>query len=59
MVLASAVPDHVQGIVLRRIEDPVPMMEMGLAWFDVHPSPFVPSFVDLAQELSSSVLNAY
>src|SRR5207244_3641630 len=50
MVLASAVPDHVPDVVVRRIEDPVPMMEIGLAWFDIHVSPFVPSFVDLARE---------
>lgn len=54
MVLASAVPDHFPDVVFRRIEDPVPVMEMGLAWFDVHLSPFVPSFVDLARELSNS-----
>jgi DNA-binding transcriptional LysR family regulator len=58
MMAASAVPVHIPGIAFRRIEDPVPMMEMGLAWFDVHLSPFVPSFVDLARELSSSALNA-
>jgi DNA-binding transcriptional LysR family regulator len=54
MVLASAVPDHVPDIVVRRIGDPVPVMEMGLAWFDIHVSPFVLSFVDLAREASSS-----
>src|SRR5438093_1899400 len=54
MVLASAVPDHVPGIVVRRMEAPVPTMEMGLTWFDVHVSPFVPSFVAVARELSSS-----
>jgi len=47
--------EHVNGVVFRRFEDPAPTMETGLAWFDVHASPFVPAFVDLARELSGSL----
>ena len=55
MVLASTMPEHVPGIAFRRFEDPVPMIEVGLVWFDVHVSPFVPAFIDLARDLSDSV----
>jgi DNA-binding transcriptional LysR family regulator len=52
MVLAPTAQEHFPDIVFRRIEDPAPMMEVGLAWFDLHVSSFVPSFVELAREHS-------
>jgi DNA-binding transcriptional LysR family regulator len=52
MVLAPTAWERFPDIVFRRIEDPAPTMEIGLAWFDLHVSSFVPSFVDLAGELS-------
>jgi DNA-binding transcriptional LysR family regulator len=54
MVLAPTAREHFPDVVFRRVEDPAPMMEVGLAWFDLHVSSLVPSFVDLARELSRS-----
>jgi len=55
MVVSPTAAEHIQGIVLRRFEDPPPSMEMGLVWYDLHASPFVPAFVDLARERTGSV----
>jgi DNA-binding transcriptional LysR family regulator len=55
MVVGATAAEHAQGVVFRRFEDPPPSLETGLAWFDLHASPFVPAFVDLARELSGSV----
>jgi len=41
----------IQGVVLRRMEDPVPVVEYGLLWTDMPVSTFVQAFVDLAKEL--------
>ena len=54
MVLAPTAQEHFPDVVFRRIADPAPTMEVGLAWFDLHVSSFVPSFIDLARELSSA-----
>ncbi|MFL5799245.1 MAG: LysR substrate-binding domain-containing protein [Actinomycetota bacterium] len=42
----------VQGVVFRRLEDPVPLIEYGIAWLDSPASPFLPQFLQLARELA-------
>jgi DNA-binding transcriptional LysR family regulator len=37
------------GVVYRRLEDPVPVIEYGLVWFHDHVSPAVPRFLEIAQ----------
>jgi DNA-binding transcriptional LysR family regulator len=50
----AAVPEHRaralrrRGVVLRRLEDPVPVIDLGLAWRAGSGSPAVRAFVDLA-----------
>jgi DNA-binding transcriptional LysR family regulator len=39
-------------IVCRRLEDPVPRVEYGLAWFDVNASRWTSAFVDVAREIA-------
>lgn len=51
VVVPARIPERTPGIVFRRLEDPVPVLELALAWFDLHASPFVPRFVALAREL--------
>jgi DNA-binding transcriptional LysR family regulator len=41
----------IPGIVYRRVEDPAPTIEYGLVWFDEHPSPALPAFLDLARAI--------
>lgn len=43
----------IQGVVYRRVEDPAPAFDYGLVWFDEHPSPALPAFLDLAREIVS------
>lgn len=51
----AAVPEHRarglkrRGVVLRRLTDPVPVIDLGLAWRAGTPAPVVRSFVDLAR----------
>jgi DNA-binding transcriptional LysR family regulator len=51
----AAVPEHRarglkrRGVVLRRLEEPVPMIDLGLAWRAGTPSPVVRAFVQLAR----------
>jgi len=42
----------VQGVVFRRLEDPVPLTEYGIVWLDSPASPFLPQFLQLARELA-------
>ena len=42
----------IPGIVYRRVEDPAPVLEYGLLWFDDHVSPGLPAFLDLAREVA-------
>lgn len=42
----------IEGVVFRRLEDPVPQLEYGIAWFDSAISPYVRPFVDVARELA-------
>jgi DNA-binding transcriptional LysR family regulator len=50
----AAVPEHRaralrrRGVVLRRLEDPVPRIDLGLAWRAGSVAPVVRAFVDLA-----------
>jgi len=50
----AAVPEHRaralrrRGVVLRRLEDPVPRIDLGLAWRAGSVAPVVQAFVDLA-----------
>ncbi|MGK3201691.1 LysR family transcriptional regulator [Amycolatopsis sp. MEPSY49] len=51
----AAVPEHRarglkrRGVVLRRLEDPVPVIDLGLAWRAGVVAPVVRAFVDLAR----------
>lgn len=51
----AAVPEHRarglrrRGVVLRRLEEPVPVIDLGLAWRAGTPAPVVRAFVDLAR----------
>jgi DNA-binding transcriptional LysR family regulator len=51
----AAVPEHRarglkrRGVVLRRLEDPVPVIELGLAWRAGVVAPVVRGFVELAR----------
>ncbi|WP_372665506.1 LysR family transcriptional regulator [Amycolatopsis kentuckyensis] len=51
----AAVPEHRarglkrRGVVLRRLEDPVPVIDLGLAWRAGTVAPVVRGFVDLAR----------
>lgn len=57
----AAVPEHRarglkrRGVVLRRLTDPVPVIDLGLAWRAGTPAPVVRSFVDLARARSSGL----
>jgi DNA-binding transcriptional LysR family regulator len=37
---------RIPGLAYRRVEDPVPVVEYGLAWLDEHASPFATRFID-------------
>jgi DNA-binding transcriptional LysR family regulator len=56
----AAVPEHRarglrrRGVVLRRLEDPVPRIDLGLAWRAGPVPPVVRAFVDLAAESPGS-----
>jgi hypothetical protein len=39
-------------VVYRRVADPSPTIEDGLAWFDDSASPALPAFLDLAREIA-------
>jgi DNA-binding transcriptional LysR family regulator len=43
----------VHGVVSRRVEEPAPVVEFGIVWFDTHASPFVQAFVDLARAIAA------
>jgi DNA-binding transcriptional LysR family regulator len=44
----------IPGLVYRRVEDPVPLVDYGLAWLSEHDSPFATAFIDLARETLGS-----
>jgi DNA-binding transcriptional LysR family regulator len=44
----------VRGVVFRRLEDPAPLVEYGIAWFDSGPSPFLAEFISLAHTLAKT-----
>lgn len=46
---------RVPGVVHRRLEGPVPVVEYGIAWFEGNLSPYVEPFVRYAQELVGSL----
>jgi hypothetical protein len=39
-------------VVFRHVEEPMPRIEYGLIWFDMHASPLVEPFVAVARELA-------
>jgi len=41
---------RIPGLALRRVEDPVPIVEYGLAWFDEHAAPFAATFIDSVRD---------
>jgi DNA-binding transcriptional LysR family regulator len=45
---------RIHGIVFRRIEEPTPSIECGVAWFDTHPSRLVPAFIRVARNIVGS-----
>jgi DNA-binding transcriptional LysR family regulator len=40
----------IPGLVYRRLEDPVPAVDYGLAWLNEHDSPFATGFIDTVRE---------
>jgi DNA-binding transcriptional LysR family regulator len=44
----------IQGVIYRMVEDPAPSFDYGLVWFDDHPSPALPAFLDVAREIVSA-----
>jgi DNA-binding transcriptional LysR family regulator len=48
--IESLIP--IPGVVYRRVEDPAPIIEYGLLWFDDHISPGLTAFLDLAREFA-------
>ena len=50
-VWASVSELGIREVVTRPVEDPIPEVDYGLAWFDAHASPQVLEFVDLARGL--------
>jgi DNA-binding transcriptional LysR family regulator len=47
----------VQGVVFRRLEDPVPLIEYGIVWLDSAASPFLSDFILLAGALADGSVN--
>lgn len=41
---------RIPGLAHRRVEDPVPVVDYGLAWFDEHASPFAAGFIDSVRD---------
>ena len=41
---------RIPGLAHRRVEDPVPVVDYGLAWFDEHASPFAATFIDSVRD---------
>jgi DNA-binding transcriptional LysR family regulator len=40
----------IPGLAYRRVEDPVPLVDYGLAWLNEHDSPFATAFIDAVRE---------
>lgn len=40
----------IPGLAYRRVEDPVPVVDYGLAWLHEHDSPFAAGFIDTVRE---------
>ena len=40
----------IPGLTYRRVEDPVPVADYGLAWLNEHDSPFAAGFIDTVRE---------
>ena len=41
---------EIPGLAYRRVEDPVPLVDYGLAWLNEHESPFASAFIDTVRE---------
>jgi DNA-binding transcriptional LysR family regulator len=41
---------RIPGLAHRRVEDPVPVVDYGLAWFDEHASPFAATFINSVRD---------
>jgi DNA-binding transcriptional LysR family regulator len=52
IALPSDMELNVPGLVYRRVQRPVPVLEYGIVWLETQASPFVPAFVDLTRELA-------
>ncbi len=52
IALPSDVELNVPGLVYRRVQRPVPILEYGIVWLETPASPFVPAFVDVTRELA-------
>lgn len=46
---------QIPGVVYRRVEDPAPLLEYGLLWFDDNASSALPAFLDIAREIASEM----
>jgi DNA-binding transcriptional LysR family regulator len=53
-VLSLVGRQQVPGIVFRRIAEPTPTIECGVAWFDAHPSPLIESFLQVAGDVAEA-----
>jgi DNA-binding transcriptional LysR family regulator len=51
----AAAGQPVPGVVFRPFEEPAPRLECGVVWFDTHPSPLIPSFIQVARDLAEPV----
>ena len=52
-ILPSVAERRFPGVVFRPLDEPAPVVGYGVAWTGTHPSPFVPSFLEVARELRS------
>lgn len=51
VVLGLPGEHHAPGVVFRQFEEPVPSIEYGVAWTNAPSSPWVPAFLDVAEEI--------
>jgi DNA-binding transcriptional LysR family regulator len=54
IALPSDMELNVPGLVYRRLEEPVPILEYGIVWLETEASPFVPAFVRVTREIAAA-----
>jgi DNA-binding transcriptional LysR family regulator len=45
-------PELISGVVVRPFEEPVPLVEYGIGWYEPHLSPLVAPFLELAKQVA-------